>query len=849
MNLRKLYEYLDTDSRRVLHTCAETAARDGRTSISIDFFLLCLLRDKTIGPGVMQALDAAGADAPGIESWLANSTSRERRVTSGALPTIDESLAHLLREAWSLSFDEYGEGTVPPIRFFETVVRRGDAWPALAALPGLDKLQLGKLAATAAAPAGGAATALAGGAPDSDFPELSRYGKDMIAEARETGFDPVVGLRTPMSAVAAILLRRRQNSAVIVGEAGVGKTACALGFIEAIAHGSSDVPSALHDTPIWSLDISALRAGAAVRGALEERLQAVVKEVEGSGMILYLDDIHLLFGDQGGGTDAMRSVLSSGAVRILGTCGWREWRRYIEPDPGLARRVAPVRIQEPDDAEAIRIIEGIAPGLAEHHGIEFGEHVLESAVALSRRYIVGRQLPDKAVVVLDSACARARMENGDAADSEGAQGESEAEVEVGVEVEAVAAFSEKAPAEAGADQTADAEAEQEDAPKPLVDDGDVAAVVSDLTGVPIGGLLADVSKTARDLEATLSERVAGQDDALARCAAQARAYLAGLSDRRRPVGALMFCGPSGVGKTETAHAIAEALFGGRILTINMSEYQEAHTVSGLKGAPAGYVGYGEGGVLTEGIRRTPYTVVLLDEIEKAHGDVIEMLYQVLDRGWMEDAEGIEADFSNALIILTSNAGDTVVEKAAMAELPPLEDDFYRDLNRELSKHFPAAFIGRLQVVPYWPLAEDTLATIAGMRLTRLGETYEASHRATLKFDDDVLGWLTQRVKSTPQGARFLDGIIAGTIRPVIAEYVLDRLGDGTSPGDAVVRRNGEDFEVLSAEEAAATPRAPVADEPEGDAAGDAEEGSAGGLAEGSEEAPENVAQDEAAPAD
>ena len=257
----------------------------------------------------------------------------------------------------------------------------------------------------------------------------------------------------------------------------------------------------------------------------------------------------------------------------------------------------------------------------------------------------------------------------------------------------------------------------------------------------------------------------------------------------------MFCGPSGVGKTETAHAIADALFGGRLLNINMSEYQEAHTVSGLKGAPAGYVGYGEGGVLTEGVRRQPYCVVLLDEIEKAHADVIEMLYQVLDRGWMEDAEGIEADFSNALIILTSNAGDTVVEKAAMADPPPYEDEFHRALTTALGRHFPPAFIGRLQLVPYWPLGDDSLAKIAGMRLERLADTYQSSHRARLTFAQDVRNWLMERVKTTPQGARFLDGIIASSIRPAVAEYVLGKIIEGESPGDAVVYLKDGEFAV------------------------------------------------------
>ena len=791
MNLRKLYEHLDQDARRVLHSSADMAAREGRNSISMELFLLSLLRDRGVGPATMKALDDAGADAPAIESALAEQVAGEPRSAAGALPSFDESLAHLLRESWSLAFDEYGDTAVSPLRFFETVARRGDAWPRLVArLPGFDRLDLGSLAKAGGKRLVGEA-ASAAPTTDAQYPELSRYGRDMIAASSGGEIDPVVGFHGQMQAISSILLRRRQNSVAVVGEAGVGKTACALGFIDALARGLDTVPAVLHGTPVWSLDMSALRAGAVVRGALEERLQAIVKEIEQAGMILYVDDLHLLFGDQSQGADALRSVLTGGAVRVLGTCGWREWRRYIEPDPGLARRIASVRIQEPDDAETLRIIEGIAPALASHHSVDFDENVLESAVSLSRRYMVGRQLPDKAVVVLDSACARARMNDGapsapapqgDAGADEGAQaaGGNGARAAGSTTGDGAAAADGDAAANGGTTRVAE---------------DDVAGVVSDLTGVPIGGMLSDVSKMATQLEETLAERVVGQDDALARCASQARAYLAGLSDRRRPVGALMFCGPSGVGKTETAHAIADALFGGRILTINMSEYQEAHTVSGLKGAPAGYVGYGEGGVLTEGIRRTPYCVVLLDEIEKAHADIIEMLYQVLDRGWMEDAEGIEADFSNALIILTSNAGDTVVEKAAMADPPPFEDEFHQSLTKALSRHFPAAFIGRLQLVPYWPLGADTLSTIAGMRLDRLAGTYQASHRSTLAFDDDVRGWLAERVTTTPQGARFLDGIIARSIRPAVAEYVLDKLGNGHAPGNAIVHREGEDFAV------------------------------------------------------
>ena len=789
MNLRKLYERLDQDARRVLHATAEAAARDGRSAIGIELYLLHLLRDRAVGPALMQALEDAGVDAPAIESALAAEVAAEQRAAPGALPSFDESLARLLRESWSLAFDDYGDDAVSAARIFETVARRGEDWPRLVAmLPGFDRLDLAKLAVAGSTKPIEAAGP--GAATSADYPELSRYGHDLIAAARQLGFDPVVGFQTQHQAISSILLRRKQNSVVVVGEAGVGKTACALGFVDALAHGADGVPSALHDTPVWSLDVSALRAGAVVRGAMEERLQAIVKDVADAGMILYVDDIHLLFGDQNQGADALRSVLSGGNVRVLGTCGWREWRRYIEPDPGLARRVAPVRIQEPDHEQALRIVEGAAPPLADHHAVCFGDNVLDAAVALSKRYIVGRQLPDKAIVTLDSACARARINHGAVQASAGGMEES-----AGVQQNADGA--DGAVGAVGTDGNGTATAVAAEARVTVCED-DVAAVVSDLTGVPIGGMLSDVSKTAARLEAALAERVVGQDDALARCASQARAYLAGLSDRRKPVGALMFCGPSGVGKTETAHAIADELFGGRLLTINMSEYQEAHTVSGLKGAPAGYVGYGEGGVLTEGIRRTPYSVVLLDEIEKAHGDVIEMLYQVLDRGWMEDAEGIEADFSNALIVLTTNAGDTVVEQAVMAEEPPLEDEFHQSLTKALSRHFPAAFIGRLQLVPYWPLGEDTLGMIAGMRLDRLAASYQASHRSELKFAQEVRDWLAERVKTTPQGARFLDGIIAGSIRPRIAEYVLEKIGAEQSPGAALVTCEDGEFAVCPA---------------------------------------------------
>ena len=772
MNLRNLYEHLDADARRALANAAEDTAREAHRGITIERYLLSLIRDRHIAPRLMSALDRAGLDAPAIETALAGLLSMQPKAASPDMrPAFTESLRSLLRDTWALSYDEYGEETVTPVRFFETVARRGDQWPRLVeALPGFARVDVATLASLArSAPRRGLE-------PSSEDPiaedgaaagDLARFGYDIGKLAREGGLDPVVGCRDPMRAAAAILLRRAQNSAVIVGESGVGKSACALGLVGAIARRAEPAPKALHGTAVWALDVAAIRAGATMRGALEERLQNVARELDGTDTVLFVDDLHMLMeSGSSAGVDALRAMLSQRSVRLLATCGWREWRRHIEPDPGLARRLAAVRVAEPDDAASVAIVEGLRHRLAEHHNVEISDEAIGSAVALSRRYIAARRLPDKAVATLDSACARARMDLAPAPGGDGPDGE--------------------APAQDATAPSPPSLTPSITAPSITVGVEHVAQVVADLTGVPVGSMLTDVGRTAATLEATLRERVIGQDAALARCATQARAYLAGLSDRRRPVGALMLCGPSGTGKTETAHSLADALFGGRLLNVNMSEYQEAHTVSGLKGAPAGYVGYGEGGRLTEGIRRTPYCVVLLDEIEKAHGDVIEMLYQVLDKGWMEDAEGLEADFSNALIILTTNAGDTIVEAAAKKAERPAPDEMHAHLTAALGSHFPAAFLGRLQLIPYWPLEDATLAAIARMRLARLGEAYRASHSRDLLFHETVHEWLASRVRTTPQGARFLDGIIARSIRPAVADYVLGELAEGRGPEDVEV---------------------------------------------------------------
>ena len=480
MNLKRLYERLDADVRSVLHATAETAAREGWRAITLEHFLLALLRDSTCGPPLMRALSAAGADAPAVETRLAELVRAEPKGMAGALPAFSESLATLLREAWSLAFDDYADAHVGAVRVLEAFVRRGERWPRLiATLPGLSSLDLGVLAGSAST------RAAAQGVPeatDSAYPELSRYGRDLVAAARADEFDPLVGLESQLVAIASILLRRRQNSVAVVGESGVGKSACMLGFVDALARRAPSVPAVLHDAPVWSLDVSALLAGAVVRGALVERLRAIVSEVAGSGMILVADDLHLLFADAGGGgADALRSVLGDGGVRVLATCGWREWRKYIEPDPGLARRIAPVRIQEPDDAEAVGdSVRGWRRRLRSTTGWGWGRRcwsarsVLRGATSSTVTCRTRR---------LWCSIRRAR----------------------GLGMQASAAVCE------GASSV-------------VVEDGHVASVVSDLTGVPIGGMLTDVGQMARRLEESLGGRIIGQDDALARCASQARAY-------------------------------------------------------------------------------------------------------------------------------------------------------------------------------------------------------------------------------------------------------------------------------------------------------------------------------------
>jgi len=665
---------------------------------------------------------------------------------------------------------------------------------------------------------------------------LAQYGQDLTARARDGKIDPVVGRDEEIRQMVDILMRRRQNNPLLTGEAGVGKTAVVEGLALRIASG--EVPEPLVDVQLWLLDIGMLQAGAGMKGEFEARLQALINEVQSSPtpIILFIDEIHTLIGaggQQGTGDAAnlLKPALARGQLRTIGATTWAEYKKYIEKDPALTRRFQTVQVAEPDEEKAVLMLRSTVSALEKHHRVLLLDEAVVAAVKLSHRYIPARQLPDKAVALLDTACARVAVSQSspppqledcqhriDALDVEieianreakVAVGDSERVVKLQADLEKLAAQRDELTQRWEQEQalvdsiiaqraqlhTAPEESlielratltEQQNALRALqgdepllftsVDANVVAAVVSDWTGIPLGRMVKDEIDAVLKLADTLNERVIGQRHGLELIAKRVRTSRARLDDPNKPVGVFMLCGPSGVGKTETALALAESLYGGEqnIITINMSEFQEAHTVSTLKGAPPGYVGYGEGGVLTEAVRRRPYSVVLLDEIEKAHPDVHEIFFQVFDKGWMEDGEGRHIDFRNTIIILTSNVGtDLITGMCADPDLMP-EPDALRDaLRAPLLQVFPPALLGRLLVVPYYPLSDEMLAMIVRLQLKRIQRRLEENHGIISEVDESVVEQIVARCTEVESGGRMVDAILTNTLLPLMSQLLLD----------------------------------------------------------------------------
>ena len=683
-----------------------------------------------------------------------------------------------------------------------------------------------------------AADAAGGAAPGAKgSTALDRFSQDLTAKARAGGMDPVLGRDAEIRQVIDVLMRRRQNNPILTGEAGVGKTAIVEGFAQRIAAG--DVPPPLRGVRLCALDVGLMQAGASMKGEFEQRLRAVIDEVQSSPtpVILFVDEAHTLIGagGQAGTGDAanlLKPALARGTLRTIAATTFAEYRLYFEKDPALTRRFQPVQVDEPDVATCCIMMRGMVAPMEKHHGVRISDAAIVAAVNLSHRYIPARQLPDKAVSLLDTACARVAISQsarpaaiedtvraiaaaeaertGLEADRDLGDDHSDRITELGTTITSLqdklagleAAFaSEKALVEeigalraslAGGTAEAPDEArttlrarfdslEGIDPEARMiyahVDEQAVASVVADWTGIPAGRMVRDEVETVLALPEILGRRVVGQSHGLKMIAKRIETNRARLDNPDKPIGVFMLCGPSGVGKTETALALAESLYGGEqnMITINMSEFQEAHTVSTLKGAPPGYVGYGEGGRLTEAVRRKPYSVILLDEVEKAHPDVHEIFFQVFDKGQMEDGTGRRIDFRNTLIILTSNVGTDMI-------MGLMRDPLYRtdsealaaELKPELLKVFPPALLGRIVTIPYYPLSDEMLSGIVRLQLNRIGRRIAANHGAVFSYDDAVVDHIVSLCNDPASGGRMIDNIVTNTLLPALSREFLKR---------------------------------------------------------------------------
>ena len=813
-------------------------------------------------------------------------------------PGISEYLSSMLNNAWVYATLFFGEAQIRTGHALTALLNDADLRRALVRCSKeFAEISADRLAADSRTlwaeseeeemrPMDGSGLGSGGGAAAADGEDragastpLGRFAKDMTANA--SSMDPIKGRDDEIRQIIDVLLRRRQNNPILTGEAGVGKTAVVEGFAQRLAAG--EVPPKLEGTKLYELDIQAMQAGASMKGEFEQRLKSLIDEVQASPtpIILFIDEAHTLIGagGQAGTGDAanlLKPALARGTLRTVAATTWSEYRNYFEKDPALTRRFQPVNVDEPDNDRCAFMLRGILGPMEDHHNVRISDEAIVSAVNLSARYIPARQLPDKAVSLLDTACARvavsqasvpARIEDMKAkiasltSEIEGkiAQrdlGESDEDRITEAEEEKAALETELAEAEAmyeaekklvdevlalrksiavaegrdvddiadarpveedeASDDAAEAEAESDDTVDPEaaradmhakmeeldggnpddrmvyahVDSQAVASVISDWTGIPAGRMVQDELQAVLTLADRLQERVIGQDHGLRAIAKRIETSRAGLSNPNKPIGVFMLCGPSGVGKTETALALAESLYGGEqnIITINMSEFQEAHSVSLLKGAPPGYVGYGEGGRLTEAVRRKPYSVVLLDEIEKAHPDIHELFFQVFDKGIMEDGNGRPINFRNTLILLTSNVGtDVIMEMAEGGNTTPDIDELETAMKPFQLEVFPPALLGRIVSIPYFPLGPDVLAGIARLKLKSVAGRMKDAHGAALEIGDDVIAHIVEQCRDPDSGGRMIDNIITNSILPDLSRDVLGRMVAGKEMKNVIVK--------------------------------------------------------------
>ena len=839
VDLQQLVQALDAETKRDLEGAAERCVIRGGNKILVEDLLLGLLEraDGLLKRALLDAEVDAGTLAQALQPRGERSESRN--------PVFSTELVQWLQDALLVASLELGHSQIDQAALILALLRNPLRYAGSHYQPLLARLDAERLRdfALSQQPQGSTGRPAASGESN-----LARFTHSFTQQARDGTLDPVLCRDSAIRQMIDILARRRKNNPIVVGEAGVGKTAIVEGLALRIAAG--EVPVALKGVELLCLDLGLLQAGASVKGEFERRLQGVIDEVKGSSkpIILFIDEAHTLIGagGQAGSGDAanlLKPALARGELRTIAATTWSEYKKYFEKDPALARRFQPVQLHEPSVSEAVTILRGLAPVYEKSHGIYLRDDAVTAAAELSARYLAGRQLPDKAVDVLDTACARVRISLAAAPEAlerlrgEVAEGERQREamrrdLAAGLPVDAAALDRlEQRLIAAGAEseqletcwanqrqlaerlldlrkRTAEARRDaNEDGEAPLLDELEaelravqaalaaaqaeqrlvshevcprlVAEVISHWTGVPLAQLAREHNAQVANFAADLRARVRGQEQAVKALDRAMRAAAAGLNKPDAPLGVFLLVGPSGVGKTETALALADLLYGGeRFLTvINMSEFQEKHSISRLIGAPPGYVGYGEGGMLTEAVRQKPYSVILLDEVEKADPDVMNVFYQIFDKGVANDGEGREINFRNTLILMTSNLASERIASFCAAGQRPTAEDLELAIRPQLSQYFKPALLGRMRVVPYYPIAGEVLDELIMLKLARFGERLQ---RRQLQFSHcpALVMHLAERCSDSDSGARLIDHLIEQHLQPLVVDRLLDAMANG-----------------------------------------------------------------------
>ncbi|WP_099609181.1 type VI secretion system ATPase TssH [Vibrio coralliilyticus] len=842
VTLTNLVAKLSPELKQALEVSAGAAMNQNVPSIETEHWLLQLLsqQDKHLN----SLIQSQNLSQDNLVNELSSKIARFPKGNEGQ-PTLSQALTEIVKDAWMIASVNYGHGEVISLHLIQAMLQQNVLGMNTLQLESLQSVSLESLqglinkTAVARAKTGAVAADGTGGAPVGND-ALSKYTTNLTQQALDGNIDPISGRNSEVRKAIDILCRKRQNNPIMVGEPGVGKTAVVEGLALRIA--ANEVPGALQGVQIHSLDLGLLQAGASVKGEFENRLKDVINEVKNSEkpIIVFIDEAHTLIGAGGaaGQNDAanlLKPALARGEFKTIAATTWAEYKKYFEKDPALTRRFQVVSIEEPNAEDAKQMLRGIAASLQKHHGAFIAESAIDAAVHLSIRYLPSRQLPDKAISLLDTASARIALTQGakpeviealeqtiryqqnekSALEKENAlfgiaedeiaeltteiaenekkltdyQARWKQEVDLVDEIKTLQQEISDEQAEESLDKAKQDKLNElidqlgelqgeEPLVNAMVDDNTIAQVIANWTGIPVGNMMSDEIARLLSLEEELDKRVIGQNVAKQELAKAIRISRAGLTDSRKPIGVFLMCGPSGVGKTETAMALAEQLYGGSndLTVINMTEFKEEHKISMLLGSPAGYVGFGEGGVLTEAIRRNPYSVLLLDEMEKAHPGVHDLFYQIFDKGHIKDSEGRTVDFKNTIIIMTSNAADQAICDVCADNSERLSnEELLEAIRPDLQHYFKPAFLGRTTIVPYYPLNDEELAKITEISLNRIKKKLAEQYQASFTWDEGFVDYVVGKNTDPTTGGRAVEQIINRSLMPKLAEECISRL--------------------------------------------------------------------------